>query len=198
MSEEELHDSCSQPDRPAAANRRTVSGDAEAWGFQFVHRIEQEYDRRASELSDHASESDFRRCMVSSAFAVLINEGLSWDELVEVLSSTGQRDDLDAYQTNEHRRSTDQIDRLYEELAELNSQRAERAEDDELRSRIGKCLRRLRELQENEAAAIETHFSRTLSLPIGESERVLREARELGRKYANTSRADDASQEADD
>jgi len=101
-------------------------------------------------------------------------------------------------QTNRDWDSNDEIDRLYGELTLLNSQQAEDPENSEVRNKIRECFVQLRKLQEEEATAIEMHFSSTLSLPIGRAEQLLRHAEEMTRNYANTSKADSTSDGSDD
>ena len=209
MSKKELPKSPSQLDQEGAAHD-TVPGNALYWWRECIHDIEVEYTKRTKKLSEDADESDFRKCLLSSTHSVLHKQGLSRAEVAEVLS------DPEAFpyglSTHESVRdtegvigsivaeggATDEIDRLYDELAKLNLQRDKAPGDSNLQNRIRQCFGRLRQLQEEEAAAMEAHFSRTLSLPIGKAGQVLREAEELVRRYANTSRADETSDQADD
>ena len=50
-------------------------------------------------------------------------------------------------------------------------------------ARIHERFSRLRQLQEQEAAAIERHFALHLALPIGAGQQLLEEARELIRRH---------------
>jgi hypothetical protein len=62
---------------------------------------------------------------------------------------------------------------------------------------IDERLGQLRRLQEEEAAAIESHFSRTLSVPIGFSEILLEKAQALVNRHANSSRTDQTRDASD-
>ena len=79
--------------------------------------------------------------------------------------------------------SDDPIKRLYEELATLNTQQSGQPSDAGLSARIHERFSRLRQLQEQEAAAIERHFALHLALPIGDGQQLLEEARELIRRH---------------
>lgn len=93
--------------------------------------------------------------------------------------------------------SDSEIDRLYDELAELNSQRTEHPGDEGIRAKISDRFAKLRELQEQEAKEIEMRYARTLLMPIDAGEKLLREVEEI-RKNENTAKPDDASGPADD
>ncbi len=86
--------------------------------------------------------------------------------------------------------ATSQIEELYDELARLNSAQIERPGEIGIQKRIHECLASLRRLQEEEAGAMERHFAQGLSLPLGESSRLMKTADQLLHEYANIARPD--------
>ena len=80
--------------------------------------------------------------------------------------------------------------------AEENVERIQGVEK-ELQAEIEKRFAELRQLQEEEAAAIERQFEASLSLPLGKAAQLMDRADELANKYANTPRADKPPHQTD-
>ncbi len=88
MSMPKLHNPRTRRESPDAGEPIWNSPAAQKWGVDCAKSIEANFARYEQELFAGASESDYRKRMLASALLALLDEGLSRDELVDVLGST--------------------------------------------------------------------------------------------------------------
>jgi hypothetical protein len=79
------------------------------------------------------------------------------------------------------------IDALYARIAKINTVMELDPNDNVSRLEMAQCLSELRQLQQDEATAIELHFKRTMRLPFGVGAQAIQDAKALIAQYANPS-----------
>jgi len=84
--QESRHDSVSRA-VGIAGLQPAVSTATTAWESECASEIEVNCHKLISELSRDASDSDRRKCMLLAALITLIDRGIAWDDVIDVLSS---------------------------------------------------------------------------------------------------------------